>query len=166
MEKIDSENLLHRAFSVFLFNSKYELLLQVHVKVCISIGLKYELLTNRLGPWCCFGLFLGKLLSNEREVERIFLQFLAKNRGCTYRSKPVWCPRWLCVLLPPISIRVILIYQDLSLESIPTVSFDGSRLWPRRWQVLSTPSCTCICGAFLSPRYQPLHKKSGIRLSI
>jgi hypothetical protein len=29
MEKIDSENLLHRAFSVFLFNSKYELLLQV-----------------------------------------------------------------------------------------------------------------------------------------
>lgn len=32
MEKIESENLLHRAFSVFLFNSKYELLLQV----CIS----------------------------------------------------------------------------------------------------------------------------------
>jgi len=29
MEKIESENLLHRAFSVFLFNSKYELLLQV-----------------------------------------------------------------------------------------------------------------------------------------
>ncbi|KAJ0753529.1 putative isopentenyl-diphosphate Delta-isomerase [Helianthus annuus] len=28
MEKIESENLLHRAFSVFLFNSKYELLLQ------------------------------------------------------------------------------------------------------------------------------------------
>lgn len=28
MEKIDSLNLLHRAFSVFLFNSKYELLLQ------------------------------------------------------------------------------------------------------------------------------------------
>nr|ADZ57065.1 isopentenyl pyrophosphate:dimethylallyl pyrophosphate isomerase [Mentha x piperita] len=28
MEKIDSENLLHRAFSVFLFNSDYELLLQ------------------------------------------------------------------------------------------------------------------------------------------
>nr|AEZ55676.1 isopentenyl diphosphate isomerase [Salvia miltiorrhiza] len=28
MEKIDSENLLHRAFSVFLFNSKNELLLQ------------------------------------------------------------------------------------------------------------------------------------------
>ncbi|KAL2227890.1 isopentenyl-diphosphate Delta-isomerase I [Sesamum indicum] len=28
MEKIQSENLLHRAFSVFLFNSKYELLLQ------------------------------------------------------------------------------------------------------------------------------------------
>ncbi|XP_068665168.1 isopentenyl-diphosphate Delta-isomerase I [Aristolochia californica] len=28
MEKIDSENLLHRAFSVFLFNTKYELLLQ------------------------------------------------------------------------------------------------------------------------------------------
>ncbi|KAL6656712.1 hypothetical protein ACP70R_004492 [Stipagrostis hirtigluma subsp. patula] len=27
-EKIESENLLHRAFSVFLFNSKYELLLQ------------------------------------------------------------------------------------------------------------------------------------------
>ncbi|PIM98671.1 Isopentenyl-diphosphate Delta-isomerase [Handroanthus impetiginosus] len=30
MEKIESENLLHRAFSVFLFNSKYELLLQVY----------------------------------------------------------------------------------------------------------------------------------------
>lgn len=29
MEKIESENLLHRAFSVFLFNSKFELLLQV-----------------------------------------------------------------------------------------------------------------------------------------
>ncbi|XP_020219996.1 isopentenyl-diphosphate Delta-isomerase I [Cajanus cajan] len=28
MEKIEAENLLHRAFSVFLFNSKYELLLQ------------------------------------------------------------------------------------------------------------------------------------------
>lgn len=28
MEKIESENLLHRAFSVFLFNAKYELLLQ------------------------------------------------------------------------------------------------------------------------------------------
>ncbi|KAI0492739.1 hypothetical protein KFK09_027015 [Dendrobium nobile] len=28
MEKIEKENLLHRAFSVFLFNSKYELLLQ------------------------------------------------------------------------------------------------------------------------------------------
>eukprot|EP00262_Sarcandra_glabra_P012148 TRINITY_DN3071_c0_g1_i1.p1 TRINITY_DN3071_c0_g1~~TRINITY_DN3071_c0_g1_i1.p1 ORF type:complete len:297 (+),score=43.73 TRINITY_DN3071_c0_g1_i1:226-1116(+) len=28
LEKIESENLLHRAFSVFLFNSKYELLLQ------------------------------------------------------------------------------------------------------------------------------------------
>lgn len=31
MEKIDSLNLLHRAFSVFLFNSKYELLLQVYL---------------------------------------------------------------------------------------------------------------------------------------
>ena len=29
MENIESKNLLHRAFSVFLFNSKYELLLQV-----------------------------------------------------------------------------------------------------------------------------------------
>ena len=29
MEKIESLNLLHRAFSVFLFNSKHELLLQV-----------------------------------------------------------------------------------------------------------------------------------------
>lgn len=29
MEKIESENLLHRAFSVFLFNSKNQLLLQV-----------------------------------------------------------------------------------------------------------------------------------------
>jgi isopentenyl-diphosphate Delta-isomerase len=40
MEKIDSENLLHRAFSVFLFNSKYELLLQVcflFLVLCISM---------------------------------------------------------------------------------------------------------------------------------
>jgi isopentenyl-diphosphate Delta-isomerase len=29
MEKIEAGNALHRAFSVFLFNSKYELLLQV-----------------------------------------------------------------------------------------------------------------------------------------
>jgi len=39
MEKIESENLLHRAFSVFLFNSKYELLLQVCFNfflLCIS----------------------------------------------------------------------------------------------------------------------------------
>lgn len=35
MEKIESENLLHRAFSVFLFNSKYELLLQVFVTVYV-----------------------------------------------------------------------------------------------------------------------------------
>lgn len=43
MEKIESLNLLHRAFSVFLFNSKYELLLQVclfcilWVKTCLSM---------------------------------------------------------------------------------------------------------------------------------
>lgn len=36
MEKIEAENLLHRAFSVFLFNSKYELLLQVCVKVALK----------------------------------------------------------------------------------------------------------------------------------
>ena len=30
MEKIESGHALHRAFSVFLFNSKYELLLQVY----------------------------------------------------------------------------------------------------------------------------------------
>ncbi|XP_062114423.1 isopentenyl-diphosphate Delta-isomerase II-like [Humulus lupulus] len=38
MEKIEKENLLHRAFSVFLFNSKYELLLQ------FSIFLKFHAL--------------------------------------------------------------------------------------------------------------------------
>lgn len=35
MEKIEKENLLHRAFSVFLFNSKHELLLQVWVQFCL-----------------------------------------------------------------------------------------------------------------------------------
>lgn len=45
MEKIEADNLLHRAFSVFLFNSKYELLLQVsgygvaRMVVCIKIHL-------------------------------------------------------------------------------------------------------------------------------
>ncbi|KAF4391087.1 hypothetical protein F8388_009509 [Cannabis sativa] len=37
MEKIEKDNLLHRAFSVFLFNSKYELLLQYpNVRSCGS----------------------------------------------------------------------------------------------------------------------------------
>ena len=38
MEKIEAENLLHRAFSVFLFNSKYELLLQVSFFVDIFLA--------------------------------------------------------------------------------------------------------------------------------
>lgn len=33
MEKIEKGNMLHRAFSVFLFNSKYELLLQVYILI-------------------------------------------------------------------------------------------------------------------------------------
>ncbi|CAL5364829.1 unnamed protein product [Camellia sinensis] len=52
MEKIESENLLHRAFSVFLFNSKYELLLQD------NIGIKQRSATKVTFPlvWtntCC-----------------------------------------------------------------------------------------------------------------
>ncbi|XP_010525091.1 PREDICTED: isopentenyl-diphosphate Delta-isomerase I [Tarenaya hassleriana] len=39
MEKIESENLLHRAFSVFLFNSKYELLLQQRSKTKVTFPL-------------------------------------------------------------------------------------------------------------------------------
>jgi hypothetical protein len=38
MEKIEAENLLHRAFSVFLFNSKNELLLQVLKYYSIYLG--------------------------------------------------------------------------------------------------------------------------------
>ncbi len=38
MEKIEAENLLHRAFSVFLFNSKNELLLQVSKYYSIYLG--------------------------------------------------------------------------------------------------------------------------------
>ncbi|CAN7005612.1 unnamed protein product [Brassica rapa subsp. trilocularis] len=39
MEKIEPENLLHRAFSVFLFNSKYELLLQQRSKTKVTFPL-------------------------------------------------------------------------------------------------------------------------------
>ncbi|KAM0931111.1 hypothetical protein ACQ4PT_000532 [Festuca glaucescens] len=39
MEKIESENLLHRAFSVFLFNSKHELLLQQRSKTKVTFPL-------------------------------------------------------------------------------------------------------------------------------
>ncbi|CAF2119894.1 unnamed protein product [Brassica rapa] len=39
MEKIEAENLLHRAFSVFLFNSKYELLLQQRSKTKVTFPL-------------------------------------------------------------------------------------------------------------------------------
>lgn len=65
MEKIESENLLHRAFSVFLFSSKYELLLQVsfieqicwknmeymhilHVKQIAHIGNRTSILSLQL----------------------------------------------------------------------------------------------------------------------
>lgn len=37
MENIEAKNLLHRAFSVFLFNSKYELLLQVFSYDCFEV---------------------------------------------------------------------------------------------------------------------------------
>ncbi len=49
MEKIEAENLLHRAFSVFLFNSKNELLLQVSKYYSIYLGcmLLMPLETNR-----------------------------------------------------------------------------------------------------------------------
>lgn len=50
MEKIESENLLHRAFSVFLFNSKYELLLQV----CIASDIWSK------SPWDLFPLSVFK----------------------------------------------------------------------------------------------------------
>ncbi|KAJ3675682.1 hypothetical protein LUZ60_004724 [Juncus effusus] len=39
MERIESENLLHRAFSVFLFNSKFELLLQQRSKTKVTFPL-------------------------------------------------------------------------------------------------------------------------------
>ncbi|KAJ0971923.1 hypothetical protein J5N97_019882 [Dioscorea zingiberensis] len=39
MEKIEAENLLHRAFSVFLFNSKYELLLQQRSETKVTFPL-------------------------------------------------------------------------------------------------------------------------------
>ncbi|CAN8260619.1 unnamed protein product [Cochlearia groenlandica] len=39
MENIESKNLLHRAFSVFLFNSKYELLLQQRSKAKVTFPL-------------------------------------------------------------------------------------------------------------------------------
>ncbi|XP_047062493.1 isopentenyl-diphosphate Delta-isomerase II, chloroplastic-like [Lolium rigidum] len=39
MEKIETLNLLHRAFSVFLFNSKYELLLQQRSKTKVTFPL-------------------------------------------------------------------------------------------------------------------------------
>ncbi|XP_062113033.1 isopentenyl-diphosphate Delta-isomerase I-like [Humulus lupulus] len=39
MEKIEKENLLHKAFSVFLFNSKYELLLQQHSATKVTFPL-------------------------------------------------------------------------------------------------------------------------------
>ncbi|KAI3724187.1 hypothetical protein L2E82_35955 [Cichorium intybus] len=39
MEKIEKENLLHRAFSVFLFNSKYELLLQQRSETKVTFPL-------------------------------------------------------------------------------------------------------------------------------
>lgn len=40
MEKIEKENLLHRAFSVFLFNSKYELLLQVFFTYQVQVPIE------------------------------------------------------------------------------------------------------------------------------
>lgn len=41
MENIEAKNLLHRAFSVFLFNSNYELLLQVFSYDCFDFMIVY-----------------------------------------------------------------------------------------------------------------------------
>lgn len=66
MEKIESENLLHRAFDVFLFNSKYEPLLKqgsatkatfslVRTNTCCSHPLYWEseLIGDPWGEGCC-----------------------------------------------------------------------------------------------------------------
>ena len=45
MENIEAKNLLHRAFSVFLFNSNYELLLQVFAYDCFEFKILYKRLT-------------------------------------------------------------------------------------------------------------------------
>ncbi|RZB53326.1 Isopentenyl-diphosphate Delta-isomerase II isoform B [Glycine soja] len=77
MEKIEAENLLHRAFSVFLFNSKYELLLQqrsatkvtfplVWTNTCCSHPLyrESELIDeNALGIYCVPFIFVQTTIS-------------------------------------------------------------------------------------------------------
>lgn len=51
MEKIEKDNLLHRAFSVFLFNSKYELLLQVFFSYIKFVELEACRLEHRKYQW-------------------------------------------------------------------------------------------------------------------
>lgn len=69
MENIESKNLLHRAFSVFLFNSKYELLLQVWITqywnlnmgrnyICCKFTLRISLCYNLKMSLCIYSLSL------------------------------------------------------------------------------------------------------------
>lgn len=61
MEKIEAENLLHRAFSVFLFNSKFELLLQVFAYHHTDVDMAFDL----LAPCSFFSLFLTAKVKNK-----------------------------------------------------------------------------------------------------
>nr|UER44472.1 isopentenyl diphosphate isomerase [Rubia cordifolia] len=62
MEKIESENLLHRAFSVFLFNSKFELLLQQRSSTKVTFPLVW---TN---TYCSHPLFRESELIEENSL--------------------------------------------------------------------------------------------------
>nr|AEV89962.1 isopentenyl-diphosphate isomerase [Humulus lupulus] len=68
MEKIEKENLLHRAFSVFLFNSKYELLLQQRSATKVTFPLVW---TNTC---CSHPLYRESELIAEEALGNIFLQ--------------------------------------------------------------------------------------------
>ncbi|CAD5177987.1 unnamed protein product [Musa acuminata subsp. malaccensis] len=72
MEKIESENLLHRAFSVFLFNSKYELLLQQRSATKVTFPLVW---TNTC---CSHPLY--------RESELISENYLGRARNAAQRK--------------------------------------------------------------------------------
>ncbi|XP_062075703.1 isopentenyl-diphosphate Delta-isomerase I-like [Humulus lupulus] len=68
MENIEKENLLHRAFSVFLFNSKYELLLQQRSVTKVTFSLVW---TNTC---CSHLLYRESELVAEEALANIFLQ--------------------------------------------------------------------------------------------